>query len=101
MARQIPLPVLVDQLIDSMLVSYRANAGLLRALRQFAQSRRASRFSRRCAKSRCAPCSYIVDLLLAAPQANQASRPGDMALSFAVATLSGALTELILGRSAT
>src|SRR5207249_9571765 len=37
MARQIPLAVFAEQLITSMLVSYRASAGLLRALRQFAQ----------------------------------------------------------------
>src|SRR5438045_1603260 len=30
MARQIPLPVLAEQLINSLLISYRASAGLLR-----------------------------------------------------------------------
>src|SRR2546423_1421145 len=39
MARQIPLAVFAEQLVSSMLVSYRANAGLLRALRQFSQAR--------------------------------------------------------------
>src|SRR5580698_7710463 len=39
MARQIPLEVFADQIISSMLVSYRANAGLLRAVRQFVRGR--------------------------------------------------------------
>src|SRR4029077_8325779 len=39
MARQIPLAVFAEQLIHSTLVSYRAYAGLLRALRQFVQGR--------------------------------------------------------------
>ncbi len=39
MARQIPLSVFAEQLINNMLVSYRANAGLLRALHQFAKGR--------------------------------------------------------------
>src|SRR5438552_9937855 len=37
MARQIPLAVFAEQLIRSMLLSYRASAGLLRAIRQFTQ----------------------------------------------------------------
>src|SRR5580704_15575485 len=39
MAGQIPLPVLAAQIVDSLLVSYRANAELMRAIRQFLQGR--------------------------------------------------------------
>src|SRR5262244_231065 len=39
MARQIPLTVFAEQLITNMLITYRASAGLLRAVRQFVQAR--------------------------------------------------------------
>src|SRR5579862_7025727 len=39
MARQIPLAVFAEQFINSMLVSYRGNAALMRGLRKFAQGR--------------------------------------------------------------
>jgi len=32
-----PLPVFADQIIGSMVISYRANAALLKAMRQFVQ----------------------------------------------------------------
>jgi AcrR family transcriptional regulator len=95
MARQIPLPVLADQLIDSMLVSYRANAGLLRALRQFAQGRNRTPFIAKVRKIEMRTLQYIVDLLL--EHRKQIRHPDPrMALFFAVVTLGGALTELIL-----
>src|SRR5499433_1848190 len=50
MARQIPLPVFAVQLINNMLVSYRAIAGLFRALRQFAQGRDQTAFWRKVSK---------------------------------------------------
>src|SRR4029077_12949755 len=50
MVRQIPLAVFAEQLVSSMLVSYRANAGLLRALRQFSQGRFYTPFCKRAAK---------------------------------------------------
>jgi AcrR family transcriptional regulator len=40
MAAEIPFAVLAEQFINGMLVSYRSKAGLLRAVRQFAQDRR-------------------------------------------------------------
>src|SRR5947208_15622919 len=50
MVRQIPLAVFAEQLVSSMLVSYRANAGQLRALRQFSQGRFRTPFCKRVAK---------------------------------------------------
>src|ERR1700732_4849463 len=38
-AGQIPLPVFADQVTGGMVLSYRVNAALLRAMRQFVQSR--------------------------------------------------------------
>ena len=44
------LAVFAEQLVSNMLVSYRANAGLLRALRQFSQGRFHTPFCKRAAK---------------------------------------------------
>lgn len=95
MARQIPLPVLADQLIDSMLVSYRANAGLLRALRQFAQSSADARFVTKVQRIETRTLRYVVDLLL--EHRRQIRHPDpEKALPFAVLMLAGTLTELLL-----
>ncbi len=95
MARQIPLPVLADQLIETMLVSYRANPGLLRALREFAHARAQTRFIARVRRIEMRTLRYIVEVLL--EHRSQIRHPDpEMALFFAVAMLLGALTELIL-----
>ena len=47
MASHIPLPVFAEQLINSMLISYRASAGLLRGIRQFVQARPNTAFYRK------------------------------------------------------
>src|SRR4051812_42400428 len=60
MARQIPLPVFAEQLISNMLVSYRANAGLMRALRQFAQGRDHKSFSRKVTQLEMRTYQYLV-----------------------------------------
>jgi AcrR family transcriptional regulator len=57
MARQIPLAVFAEQLINNMLVSYRANAALLRAIRDFAQGRDHTAFYRKVTKLEWAPTS--------------------------------------------
>jgi AcrR family transcriptional regulator len=95
MARQIPLPVLVDQLIESMLISYRANAGLIRSLRQFAQAQGQTRFVAKVCRIEMRTLRYIVDLLL--EHRRQIRHPDpERALFFANAMLVGALTELIV-----
>src|SRR5262250_1979570 len=38
-AAQIPLPIFAEQVIGSMVISYRANAGLLHGMRRFVQGR--------------------------------------------------------------
>lgn len=95
MARQIPLPVLADQLIELMLVSYRANPGLLLALRQFAQARAQTRFIAKVRRIEMRTLRYYVGVLL--EHRKQIRHPDpEMASYFAVGMLVGALTELIL-----
>lgn len=95
MAHAMSLPALVDQLIGSTLVSYRANAGLIRALRQFAHSRARPRFLAKVRRLEMRHLRYIVDLLLEHRAEIRHPDP-EMALFFAAVNLDGALTELIL-----
>src|SRR5436190_11777417 len=50
MTAKIPLDVFAEQVIGVMVVNYRANAALIRALRQFTQSRANLEFMRKAAK---------------------------------------------------
>jgi AcrR family transcriptional regulator len=95
MARQIPLAVFAEQLINNMLVSYRANAGLLRALRQFAQGRDRTSFCRKVNKMEMGTCQYLVELFLVHRKEVKHPDP-QMAVSFALMMLTSALIELIL-----
>jgi AcrR family transcriptional regulator len=95
MSRQIPLPVFTEQLINNMLISYRANAGLLRALRRFAQGRDHTSFYRKVTKMEMRTYAYLVDLFLVHRKEIKHPDP-QTAASFALMTLISALIELIL-----
>jgi AcrR family transcriptional regulator len=95
MARQIPLAVLAEQLINNMLVSYRANAGLLRALRQFAQGSDHTSFYRKVNKLEMRTFQYLVALFLLHRKEVKHPDP-QMAVSFALMMLMSTLIELIL-----
>jgi len=95
MARQIPLAVLAEQLINNLLVSYRANAGLLRALRQFAQGRDHTSFYRKVARLEMRSYQYLVELFLVHRKEVKHPDP-QMAMSFALMMLASTLIELIL-----
>src|SRR5579864_4406937 len=95
MARQIPLPVFAEQLINNMLVSYRANAGLLRAIRQFAQGRDHTSFYRKVNKLEMHTYQYLVELFLLHRKEIKHPDP-QMAVSFALMMLTSSLIELIL-----
>jgi AcrR family transcriptional regulator len=95
MARQIPLAVFAEQLVSNMLVSYRANAGLLRALRQFSQGRFYTPFCKRVAKLEMRSIQHLVELLsLRRDEIKHPDPP--LALAFALMTLTSTLIELIL-----
>jgi AcrR family transcriptional regulator len=95
MARQIPLAVFAEQLINSMLVSYRANAGLLRALRQFAQGRDHTSFYRKVTRLEMRTYQYMVELFLVHRKEVKHPDP-QTAVSFALMMLTSSLVELIL-----
>lgn len=95
MARQIPLAVFADQIIGGMLVSYRGNAPLLRALRQFAQSRNDTSFYKKVCKLEMRTWQYLVELFLVHRKEIKHPDP-QTAVSFAMVTLFSTLVELIL-----
>lgn len=64
-AAQIPLPLFAEQVIGGMVITYRMNAALLRAMRTFAQSRQQTAFSRKITKIEARSFERIVELFLA------------------------------------
>jgi AcrR family transcriptional regulator len=95
MARQIPLAVFAEQLINNMLVSYRASAGLLRALRQFVQGRDHTSFYRKVTRLEMHSYQYVVELFLEHRKEIKHRDPR-VAVSFALMMLTSTLIELIL-----
>jgi AcrR family transcriptional regulator len=95
MARQIPLPVFAEQVIGSMLVSYRGNARLFRSLRQFVQGRDHTSFYKKAVKLEMRTLQYVVELFLAHRKEIKHPDP-QLAVSFALVTLTSTLIELIL-----
>jgi AcrR family transcriptional regulator len=64
-AAEIPFPTLVAQVISSLVVSYRVNARLLRAVRQILQEREGTVFWKKAAKLEMRTFEYLVDTLVA------------------------------------
>ena len=95
MASQIPLPLFAEQLINSMLISYRASAGLLRGIRQFVQARANTHFYRKVVDLEFRSYRYLVELFLAHRKEIKHPNP-KRAVSFALMMLSSSLIELIL-----
>jgi AcrR family transcriptional regulator len=95
MARQIPLSVFAEQLITNMLVSYRANAALLRALRQFVKGRDNTAFYKKAVKLEMRTFEYLIELFLMHRKEIRHPEP-KTAVSFAVIMLTSTLVELIL-----
>lgn len=95
MARQIPLPVFAEQLITSMLISYRASAGLLRAVRQFMQGREQTAFYRKASKQEMRTIEYFMELFLVHRKQIRHRDP-QVAVAFALMMLTSTLIELIL-----
>ena len=83
------------EITPKFLVGYRANAGLLRALRQFTQGRGQTSFYRKVNKLEMRTYQYLVELFLAHRKEIKHRDP-QMAVSFALMMLTSALIELIV-----
>jgi AcrR family transcriptional regulator len=64
MAREIPLRVFTDQIINSLVIGYRARAPLLRALRQFVHTRSHGPFWKKAARLELRTFERMVDLFM-------------------------------------
>src|SRR5580704_17975002 len=63
-AAEIPFPTLAEQVINSLVVSYRANAGLLRAVRQFLQDKVGTSFSKRAERLQLRTFEHLVGIFV-------------------------------------
>jgi AcrR family transcriptional regulator len=63
-AAEIPFSSLAEQIIDSLVVSYRANANLLRAVRQFLQEREGTAYWKKAAKLEMRTVEYLVGIFV-------------------------------------
>ena len=64
-AAQIPLPLFAEQVVGSMVLSYRVNAALLRAMRTFVHSRPNTAFCRKIGKVEAKSFAHAIDLFMA------------------------------------
>jgi AcrR family transcriptional regulator len=64
-AAQIPLTVFAEQMINGLVVGYRVNAPLLRALRTFVQGRAHTAFWKKACKLEAASFEHVLELFLA------------------------------------
>jgi AcrR family transcriptional regulator len=95
MAAEIPFAVLAEQIINSMLVSYRKHAGLLRAVRQFGHQREGTPFWRKVAKLDARTLEYGIDLL--AQSRGEVRHPNPRAaIGLGLMMTVGALWELVV-----
>jgi AcrR family transcriptional regulator len=63
-AAEIPFPTLAEQVINSLVISYRVNASLLRAVRQFLQDNEGTPFWKRASKLEMRTFEYLVDIFV-------------------------------------
>lgn len=63
-AAEIPFPTLAEQVINSLVVSYRVNASLLRAVRQFLQDNEGTPFWKKASKLEMQTFEYLVDIFV-------------------------------------
>jgi AcrR family transcriptional regulator len=63
-AAEIPFPTLAEQVINSLVVSYRVNASLLRAVRQFLQEKEDSPFWKKASKLELRTFEHLVSILV-------------------------------------
>ena len=95
MAAKIPLEVFAEQIVGGMLVSYRANAALLRALRQFTQGRAHTSFVKKATKLEVRSYERLVELILANRKDIRHPDPR-MAISLGLMMVISTLYELVV-----
>jgi AcrR family transcriptional regulator len=95
MAAKIPLDVFAEQIVGGMVVTYRANAALLRALRQFVQGRLDTEFVKKAARLEVRTYERLVDLILAGRRDIRHPNPR-IAVSLGLMMVISTLYELVV-----
>lgn len=94
-AAKIPLEVFAEQIVGGLVVTYRANAPLLRALRQFTQTRAETEFVRKAARLEMRSFERVVDLVLAHRKDIRHPNPR-MAVSLGMVMVVSTLMEVVV-----
>jgi len=92
---QIPLPVFVEQIITGMVLTYRAKAPLLRAMKQFAQTRSNTPFAKKASKLEVSYFERVVDVFMTHGDEIRHPNPRT-AVSMALMMVVGTLFELVV-----
>jgi AcrR family transcriptional regulator len=93
--KQISLPEFAAKIIYGMVAAYRANAGLLRGMRQFAQRRVKTTFGKRASILEAAHFEQTVDLFLSYRKEIRHPEPR-MAVSLALKMITGTLYQVVV-----
>ncbi|HEX3950061.1 MAG TPA: TetR/AcrR family transcriptional regulator [Steroidobacteraceae bacterium] len=94
-AAEIPLPALAEQLIASLLLSYRRNAAFLRAVRQFQQGKEGSAFWKKSMKLQMRFFEYLVAVLVASGNEIKHENPR-AAIALGLLMVIGTLWEVVV-----
>ena len=94
-AAKIPLDVFAEQIIGGMVTSYRANAPLLRALREFTRKRMDSEFAKKAMKLEIRTVEHLVNLMVAGRKEIRHPNPR-MAATFGFMMVVSTLFELVV-----
>jgi AcrR family transcriptional regulator len=94
-AAEIPFPTLAEQVINSLVVSYRANASLLRAVRQFLQGKEGTAFSKKAARLQMRTFEYLVAIFVTSGREIKHADPR-AAAALALMMVIGTLWEVVV-----
>jgi AcrR family transcriptional regulator len=93
-AAEIPFATLAEQVINSLVVSYRTNASLLRAVRQFLQEKEGSLFWKKASKLELRTFEYLVAIFVSSGEIKHADPRAAVALGLMM--LIGTLWEVVV-----
>jgi AcrR family transcriptional regulator len=94
-AAEIPFPTLAEQVINSLVVSYRVNASLLRAIRQFLQDNEGTPFWKKASKLEMQTFEYLVDIFVTSGRDIKHADPR-AAVALGLVMVIGTLWEIIV-----
>ena len=94
-AAEIPFPTLAEQVINSLVVSYRANANLLRAVRQLLQEKEGTPFWKKAAKFEMRTFEHLVDILVTSGRGIEHADPR-AAVALGLVMVIGTLWEVVV-----